>query len=212
MGAFVAVEEPNPTPKSSPPLELECEADGQTGLMPNEKSRMLRFAIVSAIILVSGQSLQGQANSDEAALRNLIAAHEKASAENDLRGLVDVYSPDAEMISGSGNVVRGREAIEAYYRQQLASASARSGRHHTHPSEAIRIRFVTADVALVDLPSRSVGGVNAEDPLAPPLPRASGTQSRCRPLSATGECRARACRDSSPGTRKTALDWRSSYP
>ena len=72
------------------------------------------------------------------------------------------------MISGAGAIVRGRDAIEAYYRQQIASASARSGRHHTHPPEAIRIRFVTPDVALIDLPSRSVGGQNAAgQPLSP---------------------------------------------
>ena len=72
------------------------------------------------------------------------------------------------MISGAGAIVRGRDAIEAYYRQQIASASARSGRHHTHPPEAIRIRFVTPDVALIDLPSRSVGGQDAAgQPLSP---------------------------------------------
>ena len=51
------------------------------------------------------------------------------------RGLVDVCSLDAEMISGAG---------------------------------AIRIRFVTPDVALIDLPSRSVGGQDAAgQPLTP---------------------------------------------
>jgi uncharacterized protein (TIGR02246 family) len=99
-----------------------------------------------------------QSPADDTALRALIAAHERASAAGELRGLVDDYSLDADMISSSGVVTHGRDAIEAYYRQQLASASAQSGRHHTHPSEGIRIRFVTSDVALIDLPSRSVGG------------------------------------------------------
>ena len=130
--------------------------------------RQLLFAITIAAILVPVRPVRGQAADDEAALRKAIAAHEHASATNDLRGLVDVYSPDAEMISGSGAVTRGREAIEAYYRGQLASASARTGRHHTHPADAIRIRLVTPDVALIDLPSRSVGGQDAAgQPMAP---------------------------------------------
>ena len=130
--------------------------------------RLLRFTLVGLTLLVWGRPIQGQTDSAEASLRSLIAAHERASAQNDLRGLVDVYSIDAEMISGAGAIVRGRDAIEAYYRQQIASASARSGRHHTHPPEAIRIRFVTPDVALIDLPSRSVGGQDAAgQPLSP---------------------------------------------
>lgn len=130
--------------------------------------RQLVFAIAIAAILVPARPARGQGGDDETALRQAIAAHEHASASNNLRGLVDVYSPDAEMISGSGAVTRGRDAIEAYYSRQLASASARSGRHHTHPAEAIRIRFVTPDVALIDLPSRSVGGQDAAgQPMAP---------------------------------------------
>ena len=130
--------------------------------------RLLRVTLVGLAVFVWGRPIQGQTESAEASLRSLIAAHERASAENDLRGLVDVYSLDAEMISGAGTIVQGRDAIEAYYRKQIGSASARSGRHHTHPPEAIRIRFVTSDVALIDLPSRSVGGQDAAgQPLAP---------------------------------------------
>ena len=129
--------------------------------------RFFRVAIVVVGVVLAIRPLESQTATDEASLRKRIAAHEQASAQNDLRGLVDVYSLDAEMISGTGTVVRGRDAIEAYYRQQLASASARSGRHHTHPPEAIRIRLVTPDVALIDLPSRSVGGQDAAgQPLA----------------------------------------------
>ena len=128
---------------------------------------MRKSWMVLALALLAPVLLGAQASADETALRALIAAHERASAAADLRGLVDVYSPDADMISASGVVTHGRDAIEAYYRQQLAGASARSGRHHTHPSESIRIRFVTSDVALIDLPSRSVGGRGADGiPLA----------------------------------------------
>jgi hypothetical protein len=101
--------------------------------------RPFHVAIVVAGVVLATRPVEGQTTADETSLRKRIAAHEQAPAQNDLRGLVDVYSLDAEMISGTGTVVRGRDAIEAYYRQQLASASARSGRHHTHPAEAIRI-------------------------------------------------------------------------
>lgn len=116
-------------------------------------TRLLLIAIVIPL-----HSLRAQSPADESSLRERIAAHERASVEGNLRGLVDVYSLDAEMIGTSGRVTSGRDAIEAYYRQQLASASATTGRHHTHPPDRIRIRFVTPNVALIDLPSRSIGG------------------------------------------------------
>ena len=141
---------------------------GRSFSIPKDSMRTLRLTLIGFAILIWGRPVQSQNDSAEASLRSRIAAHEKASAENDLRGLVDVYSLDAEMISGAGVIVRGRDAIEAYYQKQVASASARAGRHHTHPPEAIRLRFVTADVALIDLPSRNVGGQDAAgQPMAP---------------------------------------------
>lgn len=121
------------------------------------RSWMVLFLALHAPVLVCAQS-----SADETTLRALIVAHAQASAAGNLRGLVDIYSLDADMISSGGVVTHGRDAIEAYYRQQLAGASAKSGRHHTHPPESIRIRFVTSDVALIDLPSRSVGGRGAD--------------------------------------------------
>lgn len=124
-------------------------------------------ALVAAMLLVVPALLGAQAPADEAALRERIAAHERASAANDLRGLVDVYSLDAEMIASSGAITAGRAAIEEFYRRQIEGAAAKSGRHHTHPIDGIRIRFVSPDVALIDLPSRSVGGRGANgDPMA----------------------------------------------
>ena len=57
--------------------------------------------------------------------------------------------------------VRGRDAIEADYRNQLAGAPARSGRHHIHPPDSIRAMFITPDVALIDVASVNVGGTDA---------------------------------------------------
>ena len=108
-----------------------------------------------SVLLVAGQS------TDEQRLRQLIAAHQAASEHGDLRGLVDIYAPDAEVIAGNGKVTRGRAAIEADYRATLASASSKTGRHHTHPPESIQIRFLSPDIALIDVASVNVGGSDA---------------------------------------------------
>ena len=124
-------------------------------------------ALVALLLLIVPAHAASQGTGEEVALRERIAAHERASAANDLRGLVDVYSVDAEMISATGAITKGRDAIEAFYRRQIATESATSGRHHTHPVDGIRIRFVSPEVALIDLPSRSIGGRGADgQPLA----------------------------------------------
>lgn len=120
-----------------------------------------------ALTILMTLLLPAQSTADETALRERIAAHERASAANDLRGLVDVYSVDAEMIAANGAITKGRPAIEEFYRRQITGEPAKSGRHHTHPADGIRIRFVSPDVALIDLPSRSIGGRGADgQPLA----------------------------------------------
>lgn len=127
-----------------------------------------RIALVFIVGMLLSPAASAQPAQEEAVLRALIAAHEHASVSGDLRGLVDVYSLDAELVSATGVVTRGRDAIEASYRQQLAGAAAKSGRHHTHPPDGIRIRFVTPEVALIDLPSRNVGGRTADGAEMPP--------------------------------------------
>src|SRR5690349_15270919 len=111
-------------------------------------ARCLPVAAI-ALVLSVPITVRAQQSADEARLRALIAAHQLASERGDLRGLVDIYAPDAEVFSASGKVSRGRAAIEADYRNTLASAASQSGRHHTHPPDSIQIRFLTPDVALI---------------------------------------------------------------
>ncbi|MDO8679914.1 MAG: SgcJ/EcaC family oxidoreductase [Acidobacteriota bacterium] len=113
--------------------------------------------VLSGAAALSGQ----QSPADEAILRQRIAAHQLASEHGDIRGLVDIYAPDAQTVALNGKVLRGREEIEADYRTSLLSASSRSGRHHTHPPDSIRIEFVTPDVALIEVASVNVGGADA---------------------------------------------------
>ena len=124
------------------------------------RKRLVLTAVCSVFLATA--VLRAQQSSDDTQLRQRIAAHQVASEHGDLRGLVDIYAPDAETVSASGKVLRGRDAIEADYRNVLASASSRSGRHHTHPNESIRIVFITLDVALIEVASVNVGGTDAK--------------------------------------------------
>jgi len=122
---------------------------------------------VTCLLVVASAATAQTPAAEEARLRTRIAAHEQASAQSDLRGLVDLYAADAEMVSASGQVTRGHDAIENYYRGVIENPTTRSGRHHTHPSESIAIRFITPDVALVDVASVNVGGTDASGKALP---------------------------------------------
>ena len=124
------------------------------------RNRLVSASIVCLLVSAAGLSGQ-QPPTDDAQLRQRIAAHQLASQRGDLRGLVDIYATDAQTVSLSGKVLRGRDAIEADYRALLMTASSRSGRHHTHPTESVRIEFITPDVALIEVASVNVGGTDA---------------------------------------------------
>lgn len=119
-----------------------------------------RLALV-ALPLLTAQAFAQAPSTDEARIHSLIAAHQQASERSDLRGLVDLYAADAELVFTTGRIVRGHDAIEAYYRASLETPTARSGRHHTHPTETIKIRLITPDVAPVDVESVNVGGMDS---------------------------------------------------
>jgi uncharacterized protein (TIGR02246 family) len=99
-----------------------------------------------------------QTPADEAAIRARIAAHGTAAAAGDAHALAEVYADDAELVSADGSAVRGRKAIDELWKQEVADGAAQGGRYHMHPPETIRVRFVSPDVAIVDVGSRSLGG------------------------------------------------------
>jgi len=121
------------------------------------------LAAVSSILIVLtcvGARLPAaqQAGGDEEAIRRLIAAHAAASHQADLRGLVDVYHPDADVRFSDGTVLRGRAEIENSYRESLSSNPREVT--HDHPPETVHIRFLRPDVAFVDVESVSGGGTD----------------------------------------------------
>jgi uncharacterized protein (TIGR02246 family) len=124
-----------------------------------------RIACVMLIVLAAVGGAQTPA--DEATIRARIAAHGAAAAAGDARALAEVYADDAELVSRDGSVVQGRKAIDALWKEEVAEGAAQGGRYHMHPPESIHVRFVSPDVAIVDVGSRSLGG---RDSTGAPLP------------------------------------------
>jgi uncharacterized protein (TIGR02246 family) len=79
-------------------------------------------------------------------------------------------TPDAVWITSSGTTLRGRAEVERAHLQWLAEDSAAGGSRHTHPTEAITIRFLRPDVAVADVGSYYVALNRSGEQGPPPEP------------------------------------------
>jgi len=120
---------------------------------------------------VYGQTVQG-APADDQAIRNLVALHASASQQDDLEGLVAGLHADADSRRADGRILSGRAEIEKRYRDVLSGGPKRIA--HAHPPETIRIRFLQADVAFVDVESVSVAGEGPRTPFFLVLTKVQG--------------------------------------
>jgi uncharacterized protein (TIGR02246 family) len=84
---------------------------------------------------------------ERAAIQAVLDEHGTAWSRGDAKAAASVMTDDADWISGSGKVYKGRAAIEEMHRQ--AFAGPMKGSRHSHPGTA-DIRFLRPDVAVVD--------------------------------------------------------------
>ena len=82
---------------------------------------------------------------DMQAIKQAAAAYSAAFEKGDVDRLLSYWSPDAEFIDESGKMTQGRNAIAAMLRKSQASLKG-----YKLKLEGSQLRFVTADVAMVD--------------------------------------------------------------
>ncbi len=83
---------------------------------------------------------------DEAAIRDLEAAYDRAWAAADLVALAECLAPGATAIDPFGDVSEGTEEITRLLGGLLSGSALGS----THTSTIVGVRFVSGDVALAD--------------------------------------------------------------
>jgi uncharacterized protein (TIGR02246 family) len=102
---------------------------------------------------------------DEAAIRALEAAYDRAWDRGDIDALVESLTPDATIIDPFGGVSAGAEQIRRLFSELLTGR----GRRSTHASTILGVRFVAAGVALADGEAVIEGIMTHEGALRPPL-------------------------------------------
>lgn len=83
---------------------------------------------------------------DEAAIRRIEQAYDRAWNAGDAAGLVASMAPDVVVVNPRGQVAIGRDAFEGVMREVLSGPFAGT----RHASTIARIHFPAADVAVVD--------------------------------------------------------------
>jgi len=145
--------------------------------MNNDRVRAGSVVLVVTLVAglanaaVYGQTVQGTP-ADDQAIRDLVALHASASQQDDLEGLVAGLHADADSRRADGRILSGRAEIEKRYRDVLSGGPKRIA--HAHPPETIRIRFLQADVAFVDVESVSVAGEGPRTPFFLVLTKVQG--------------------------------------
>jgi uncharacterized protein (TIGR02246 family) len=111
-------------------------------------TRRLGFqtALVACLLTLSG-AVHGQASSAEAQIRALVAAQAAAWNAGDAAAYARDVAPEVSFTNLFGMVMYGAPAFVERHRQILTTFYTGTTKHH----QIRRIRFVTPDVAIVDI-------------------------------------------------------------
>ena len=115
------------------------------------------LVVLTAVTVPSGASAQADRAADEAAVRAVIKAFIDTREKNDAAGLAALLTPDVDQRQTSGNMRSGRDAVVSGTMQTQQS----TGGSRTISIDSLR--FVGADVAMVDGRYDSVGRSDGTD-------------------------------------------------
>jgi len=136
--------------------------------------KTLRAAAIVAILCGAGliPALQAQDAAAEAAIRAIVAAQAAAWNAGDGAGYANDLAPEASFTNLFGMVMYGKPAFVERHSEILATFYKGTTKHHT----IRRIRFVTPDVAVVDIDNEVRGVTSMPGGIAVPADGVIRTQ------------------------------------
>ena len=126
-------------------------------------SAAIKGLLLSALLLISGPVLAGRTE-DDLAIRVIVAAQEQAWNRGDADAYAQHVSPDLAFTNLFGMVMYGKMAFIARHREILATFYKGVTKKHV----VRRIRFVTSDVAIVDIDNELSGITTMPEGIAIP--------------------------------------------
>ena len=113
------------------------------------------LTLVAAFLITSAATADAQigTSTDEAAIRKVLDVRNAAYNNHDAKALAATYAPDADLVTGTGRIVSGRAAIERNYAESFAGVD----KNAVVKTESAKVRFLTADTAILDLEGVTTG-------------------------------------------------------
>jgi uncharacterized protein (TIGR02246 family) len=118
--------------------------------------------LAAACIQATGTTAAGDKKKDEAAVRELVTAFEKASNKHDANAFAAVFAADADFTNVRGMAGHGRKAIEDFHRPLFEGDTSKgnpSFKNAVLKIDEVKVRFVRPDVAAVDIFWTQTGSV-----------------------------------------------------
>lgn len=119
---------------------------------------MKNLSITLLLLIVWLANVQAQTPTDEAAVRGVITAFNKAFNAHDAKAFAAVFANDADFTNWRGTSAHGRAKIEAFHVPVL-TVMYKNGVQKIVDST---VRFIKPDVAVVDVRSEVTGGVTPD--------------------------------------------------
>jgi uncharacterized protein (TIGR02246 family) len=139
------------------PRELSLSADQRTLFVTNFKSKTLEVVDLARLQLNPnerpGEPVPVGTSANEEAILRFREAHSAAYNNHDAKGLANLYAPDGDRITNAGDHFTGRNQIEQSYAVAFKGAS----RNAFVKDESASLRFLTPEVALVDVDDAITG-------------------------------------------------------
>ncbi|HSU67518.1 MAG TPA: SgcJ/EcaC family oxidoreductase [Tepidisphaeraceae bacterium] len=109
----------------------------------------MRWLIVCAVLtfgLAPALADDAPAQTPEQAIKQGVKDLEAAWARHDAKALAELYSPNAEIVTESGQTLAGRDGIQ----EALTQAFSDTLKDSTLSETVDKVRFIKRDVAIVD--------------------------------------------------------------
>jgi uncharacterized protein (TIGR02246 family) len=113
------------------------------------------FVLFLAVLAATTTLAYAQAGTtaDEAAIRKILDVRNAAYNAHDAKALAASYAPDADLVTGTGQLLSGRAQIEKNYLESFAGVD----KNAVVRVETSKVRFLTPDTAILDMDGVTTG-------------------------------------------------------
>lgn len=108
---------------------------------------------VALVIGAASTYAQLGTEADEAAIRKILDARNAAYNQHDAKALAATYAPDADLVTGTGEIISGRAAIERNYLEAFTGVD----KNAFVKIDSTKVRFLTPDSAILDMDGVTTG-------------------------------------------------------